>query len=70
MNMFVVVQLAKYLKKLRMMIKMEKECENRFCKKMVDVGDCYSYTPMGGEKVFWCNERCYKEHIGAIDPLE
>ena len=45
---------------------MEKKCENRFCDKMVNVDSCYSYTSMGGEKVFWCNENCYKEHTGAI----
>ncbi len=45
---------------------MEKKCENRFCNKMVNVDDCYSYTSVGGEKVFWCNERCYQEHTGKI----
>ncbi len=45
---------------------MEKKCENRFCKEIVDVDNCYSYTAYNGQKVFWCNEKCYKEHIGEI----
>ncbi len=44
---------------------MEKECENRHCKKMINVDDCYSYSSMAG-KVFMCNEKCYKEHTGEI----
>ena len=41
------------------------QCENRFCGKEIDTEDCYSYSSLVG-KVFFCNERCYKEHIGAI----
>ena len=48
---------------------MKKKCESRLCKKMVDVDNCYSYITCG-KKVFWCNKRCYEEHIGRVEPKE
>ena len=49
---------------------MKKKCESRFCGKEIDTEDCYSYTAMTGEKVFWCNNNCYLEHTGVIKQKE
>ena len=43
---------------------MKRICESRLCDKEIDINDCHSYTAINGEKVFWCNEDCYLEHIG------
>lgn len=49
---------------------MKKKCENRFCGKEIDTEDCYSYTAYNGQKTFWCNDNCYREHIGEVKPKE
>ena len=43
----------------------KQECESRFCNKIIDIDNCYSYVACG-QKVFWCNKGCYKEHTGEI----
>ncbi len=49
---------------------MKKICDSRLCNKEIDFNNCYSYIAMNGEKVFWCNEKCFKEHIGDIEEEE
>jgi len=46
------------------------KCNNRFCQKELDSSNCYFYIAADGSKVYWCDENCYYQHIGAIKDLE